>query len=152
MTPKDVVLSKEEVGKGRYERFSALSPNPDVSRIFTMISEDEARHAEALRALEAAGKVDLPTSATLEWARPLLHSLRSGKRQRFRYETAEYLAALDFEASSARHLWELAREATHLWERELLMRMAEEDEVHFTLLEQLGEILAQPENGVRDVQ
>ncbi|MCM0083727.1 ferritin [Geomonas sp. Red32] len=152
MTPKDVVLSKEGDGKGRYERFSALSPNPEVSRIFTMISEDEARHAEALRALEAAGKVDLPNSRTLDGARPLLHSLRSGKRQRFRYEKEEYLAALDFEAASARHLWELAREATHVWERELLIKMAEEDEVHFTLLEQIGELLVQPEARIRNEQ
>jgi len=65
---------------------------------------------------------------------------------------------MDFEAASVRLYGQLACEAPQGWEKELYRSIAAEDEIHFTLLEQLCELVeALPENpelelGVRDAQ
>ncbi|HJV35176.1 ferritin [Geomonas sp.] len=139
----DVVLRKEGDWKGQYERFGAEAGIADLNDIFTMLSEDEKRHADALHALETGGRVDLAHSSTLDGARRILRrlSMKDKALSGFRGDLHSFIAAMDFEAASARACGELAREASHGWERELFQKIAEEDEIHFTLLEQLRELL-----------
>lgn len=142
MTFSDVVLRKEGDGKG-YERFCAEAGIADLSQIFAMLSEDEKRHVDALRALQSGGRVDLVRSSTLDGARHILRRLSVEETALcgFNGDLHRYIAAMDFEAATARACGELAREASHSWERELFQKIAEEDEIHFTLLEQLRELL-----------
>jgi rubrerythrin len=143
MNSSEVLVRKEEEGRGYYQRCGADAGIPGISRIFAMISDDEVRHADALRALQREARVDLSRSTTLEGARPILRSLL---RQRsslsdFGGDLGAYHEAMDFEAASARLCSQLARQAPHRWERELFQKMAAEDEIHFTLLEQIRELL-----------
>lgn len=142
MDSRDMMLRKQWDGRGYYERCGAETGISGLSSIFKMLSEDEVRHADALRAVQEGAMVELPQSATLDGAKMILRRLSMqvppssviGDLARFRH-------AMQFEASSARGCEELAREAPSGWERELYLRMAAEDEVHFTLLEQMREIL-----------
>lgn len=149
MNSREMVLRKEGDGKGYYERCSAEAGIAGLCSIFKMFSEDELRHAGALRALQDGGRVDLRQSATLEGARKILRRLSVQELSRDHGDPGLYRSAMQFEAISARACSELAREALHPWERQLFQTMAEEDEIHFTLLEQMQELL---EEGGRDVQ
>ncbi|TGU70689.1 ferritin [Geomonas terrae] len=141
MDSRDMVLRKEGDGSGYYERCSAEAGIAGLSSIFRMFSEDELRHAGALRALRDGGRVDLRQSATLQGARSILRRLSAEELGRYRGDLGLYLNAMQFEALSARACADLAREALHPWERELFQTMAEEDEMHFTLLEEMRELL-----------
>jgi hypothetical protein len=143
MDPTDVVLRKEGDGRGRYQRCGAEAGVPGVSRIFAMLSEDEVRHAEALRALQDGARVDLAHSATLDRAKTILRRLVREEESlaRFNGDLHVYINAMDFEASCARICGELARQADDAWQRELFLKIAAEDEIHFTLLEQMRELL-----------
>lgn len=148
MDSRDMELRKEGDGSGYYERCSAEAGVAGLSSIFRMFSEDELRHAGALRALRDGGRVDMRQSATLAGARSILRGLTAQELARYRGDLGVYLNAMQFEAFSARVCSELAREALHPWERELFQTMAEEDEIHFTLLEEMRELL---EDGRVDV-
>ncbi|HJV64766.1 MAG TPA: ferritin [Geomonas sp.] len=139
----DVVLRKEGDWKGQYERFGEEAGIADLCHIFAMLSEDERRHIDALRALQTGGRVDFTRSTILDGARQILRRLSAEEKalHGFRGDLHSYIAAMDFEAATARACGALAREATHGWERELFQMIAEEDEIHFTLLEQMRELL-----------
>jgi rubrerythrin len=143
MDSKDVVLRKEGEGKGYYERCGAEAGIPGLSRIFDMFSEDEVRHADALRALQSGDRVEMPQSSTLDGARRILRSLSVQEPMLFQFNGSlrSYGCAMDFEAASVRLYGQLAREAVHGWEKELLLKIAAEDEMHFTLLEHICELL-----------
>jgi hypothetical protein len=143
MNSKDVVLRKVGDGKGYYDRCSAEAGIPDLSTIFHMFSEDEVRHADALRAVEDGARVELSHSPTLEGARRILRrlSVQDGALGDFHGDLGSYRTAMDFEADSVRRCGQLAAEAAQGWERDLLLKIAEEDEVHFTLLEYIRELL-----------
>ncbi|QXE91447.1 ferritin family protein [Geomonas subterranea] len=141
MDSRDMVLRKEGDGIGYYERCSADAGDGGFSTIFRMFSEDELRHAGALRALRAGGRVDLPRSPTLQGARSILRRLSIEELSSCRGDLGVYRNAMQFEALSARACSELAREALHPWEREMFQTMADEDEMHFTLLEEMQELL-----------
>ncbi|GFO63940.1 ferritin [Geomonas paludis] len=141
MNSRDMELRKEGDGMGYYERCSAEAGVAGLSTIFRMFSEDELRHAGALRALRDGGRVDLRHSATLEGARSILRRLSAEELSRYRGDLGVYRHAMQFEALSARACAELAREALHPWERAMFQTMADEDEIHFTLLEEMQELL-----------
>lgn len=141
MNSRDMERRKEGDGTGYYGRCSAEAGSPDLSSIFRMLTQDELRHADALRALREGGRVDLRHSATLEGAKKILRRLSVQELSRYGGDLGLYRNAMQFEALSARACSELAREALHPWERELYQTIAEEDEIHFTLLEEMRELL-----------
>ena len=143
MDSRDAVLRKACDGKGYYERCGAESGIPELSRIFAMLSEDELRHADALRSQQSGARVELAHSPTLDGARFILRglSVQDAALAQFNGDLSPYDCAMDFEAASVRLYGQLAREAEHHWERELFLKIAAEDEMHFTLLEHMRELL-----------
>ena len=143
MDTKDVLLRKEGDGKLYYQRCGAEAGIPGLSRIFDMLSRDEVRHADSLRALQKGVRVELPQSETLEGARRILRALsvRESALDDFNGDLRAYLFAMDFESTSAGMCGQLAREAHPGWERELFLNIAAEDEMHFTLIEHMRELL-----------
>ena len=144
MEPQDLVLRKVDDGKGYYERCGAEAGIPGLRRIFAMLSEDELRHAEALRAQQNGARVELARSSTLDGARFILRqlSVQNAALEQFNGDLDSYVCAMDFEAASVRLYGQLARDAVNHWEKELFLEIAAEDEVHFTLLEHMRELLA----------
>jgi hypothetical protein len=142
MNPRDVLLRKERE-KEVYERCSSNAVLPELSRIFALLVQDETRHLEALRGLQEERRIDLPPSTTLENAKSILRRLSVEERElsRFRGDLRPFTSAMDFEAGCARVCAKLANETTEGWQKELLCRIAAEDEMHFTLLEELHELL-----------
>lgn len=158
MDSNDVVLRKTGEEKGYYERCGAETGVPALTCIFAMLSDDERRHGEALKAQRSGARAVLSHSTTLEGARFLLRhlSVQDAALKQFNGDLGALGLAMDFEAASVRLYGKLAREAEHQWERELFLKIAAEDEVHFTLLEQMREMLEydledrQPADGVTD--
>lgn len=142
MDSRDMALKKEGDARGYYERCGAEAGIAGFTTIFRMFSEDETRHADALRALLNGARVELPVSKTLAGARTILRRLavREGSLS-FTGDLASYRSAMQFEAVSARACGKLALEAPSGWERELFLRIAADDEIHFTLLEEMRELL-----------
>lgn len=155
---RDVAFGKEGDGRQYYQRCGAEAGIPGLTRIFEMLSEDEARHAHALHALQEGAPVALAGSSTLDGARPILRALsvQEALLSQLNGDLGRYGFAMDFEAASIRRCAELARNAVHGWERELLLKIAAEDEVHFTLLEYMCDLIksasraAAGETGVPD--
>jgi hypothetical protein len=141
MDPRDVLLRKERE-KLNYQRCSTEAVLPELSRIFALLVQDETRHLDALRGLQEGKPCDLAPSATLENAKSILRrlSMEELELSRFRGDLRTFTAAMDFEAGSARVCGKLADEREG-WQRELLSKIAAEDEMHFTLLEEICELL-----------
>lgn len=135
-------LGKEQDGKGYYLRCGAEAGVPEVSRIFEMFSEDETRHADALRALQAGVQVEFSHSRTLEGAQPILRRLAFEETLScFNGDLRVFGSAMDFEAANVRRFGRLAAETDDAGTRDLYLKIAAEDEVHFTLLEYMYDLL-----------
>jgi len=152
MDSTEMLLRKEGDGKGYYERCGAVAGIAGLTSIFRMFSEDELRHADALRALQGGARVELPDSGTLEGAKSILRRLSVQEKAltSFNGDLGCYRHAMRFEAVSARACGKLAQEALNGWERELFLRIAAEDEIHFTLLEHMHELLQPEPDPARD--
>ena len=155
MDTKDVLLRKEADGMRHYQRCGAESGIAGVSLFFAMLSEDELRHAQALRALQDGVRVELTQSPTLEGAKRILRTLsvREAALSDFDGDLDCYLQAMDYESQSADLCCQLAREAGRGWQRDLFLRMAAKDEMHFTLIEHMRELLESTSaDGVYDAE
>lgn len=143
MESRDVVLRKTVEGRGYYEGCQTAVGLPGVAGIFALLSVDEQRHAEALKAHQDGVPVELAQSGTLEGARFILRNLavQLSGREQLDDELVCVSRAMDFEAASVRLYGQLAREAEHHGEKELYLKIAADDEMHFTLLEHVRELL-----------
>lgn len=148
----DVVLRKEGDGNTYYRRCGSDAGIAGVSRIFEMLSEDEMRHTDALRALTDGVRVEFPPSPTLESARRILRTLSVEQDDLYGFsgDPRCLLSSMDFEATTAGACCELARQANSGWERELLLKIAAEDEIHFTVIEHMRELLTELSEGGAD--
>lgn len=144
MNTEDLLLRKPGAGKLHYQTCGAQAGIAGLSRICDMLSEDELRHADALRALQNGVRVELAQSPTLDGARRILRTLclRQNALSNFHGDLGGYLSAMDFESKGVGICGQLAREAAHDWEREPLLKIAAQDEMHCTLIEQMRELLA----------
>jgi rubrerythrin len=142
-------LGKERDGKGYYLRCGAEAGVPELSRIFEMFSEDETRHADALHALQTGGEVKFSHSRTLEGAKPILRRLAIVEKTLscFNGDLRVFGSAMDFEAANVRHFAKLAAETEDAGQRDLYLKIAAEDEIHFTLLEYMYDLLRQSDAG-----
>ncbi|UFS69626.1 ferritin [Geomonas sp. RF6] len=140
MSAMEGALRRKEEVKRYYQNATAGLPETS-GQLFAMLAEDEERHRLAISDLEQGAQATLHPSATLEKARFILRRLSFVDAASGDHEELEvFYRAMDMEAASAERYARLAEESSG-WQKELFRGIAAEEEMHFTLLENLREIL-----------
>jgi hypothetical protein len=161
MKTMDGVLRRKDAGRGFYQKLGADDGSNGIARIFALLADDELRHGSAIRAYEEGGAVTLGNSSILDSARYILRrlSLDDAALANFTHDLERFHVAMDFEADCARAFVSLAAHANKPTEREFFLRIAEDEQTHFTLLENVRELVhaaveepSESENGVLDAE
>lgn len=144
----DAALRRKEEVKWYYERH-AVAGIAEVAQIFSLFAEDEKRHGIAMRSLWEGSPTELEHSPTLDRAKPLLRRMVSidAPQGACAAETQVFCRAMNFEAENVGIYYEMALKAPDGWQRELLLKIAAEEETHFSLLEEMRELLCTCSSG-----
>lgn len=140
-TMEDLLQRKEE-GRGFYHHMGAQSSNAEIRRLCGMLAEDEMRQERVLLALRRGKAPQLEGSLTLDEAKGILRklSLDDPCSSGLVCEVVRLDTAMEYEARCVRICREIA-DAVEGPQRELFLRMAAEEEVHYTLLEQMRDVV-----------
>ncbi|MBJ6725114.1 ferritin family protein [Geomesophilobacter sediminis] len=143
METMEHLLQRKEEGRGFYHRMGAQSGSAGIRKFFGMLAEDEMRQERVLLALRRGTLPDLEDFVTLDEAKGILRRLslhqpyyipEEGDLQRL-------ATAMEFEARCAQICREIAAADGDGCRKELFLSIAAEEEVHFTLLEQMREVV-----------
>ena len=143
----DFAMQMEVDGKKLYEKLAAESSDAGLRTIFLMLAADEQKHFEIFRDLQQGGTPNLQETTALEESRRIFREALEHKEQILRsidVELEGYRYAMKLEADSARLYEDAAARETRPEVKDLLLRVAGEEQKHFNILENIYDFFNAP--------
>ena len=143
----DFAMQMEVDGKAYYLQLARESEQPGLKTIFMRLAEDEQKHYEIFRVLKGGGPTPtMQDSLSLKGARTIFEDLlaQPEKGTPIKGDIAAYRHAMKLEAASYRFYEEAAAKEQRGVVKQLLLRVAEEEHQHFTVLENVYQFVNAP--------
>lgn len=153
MNVLDFAIQMERDGQAYYIELAGQTTNKGMKRILEMLADDEVRHREVLEAMKV-GRSDLVETTILSDAKNVFASIReSGEEFDFGATLTDlYRKARDIEKKSREFYLEHADRMEGEHEKELFMKLVEEEKRHYYLLDNIIEFLIQPERWLENAE
>lgn len=143
----DFAMQMEKDGKEYYEKLASQSDLPGLKTIFSQLAADEQTHFEIFQQLKAGGTLpQQPESKALETAENIFSQLPAAGQtlKTLGGSLAAYQHGMKVEASSLRFYEEAAEKEENPEIRALLLKVAEEEQKHFNILENIYQFINAP--------
>ena len=144
-------MQMEKDGEGYYRQLAESSGQAGLRKIFTMLADEEVKHYNVVDRLSR--KQEAPQSAEtaiLENVKNVFAAMRDEK-QPLLIDTTEatqaYLKACDIEQASVTFYLEKADLVGGEKERQIFLRLSEEEKKHLLIMENIVEFVSRPEPG-----
>ena len=147
MSVFDYAMKMEIDGKAYYEKLARQTSLAGLRTIFTRLAEDEQKHYEIFRALQAGSKAPaMPESTALAEARNIFAEWLkdAGSAAGSEDDLAAYRQAMKLEADSFRLYEDAAAKEAVPGVRSLLLKIAGEEHKHFNILENIFHFVNAP--------
>jgi rubrerythrin len=141
----DFAIKMEVDGKAFYEKLAQGSSMAGLKTIFSRLAEDEQKHLEVFQSLQAGQTVAMADTTVLEEAQNVFASfLQSERPDTPSADLEAYRFAMKLEVDSFRLYEEAAGKENDPEAQRLLLRIAEEEHKHFSILENIYDFVNAP--------
>jgi rubrerythrin len=150
----EYAMQMEKEGENFYREVAQHTPNTGIKAILTMLADEEVRHYNAIEKMKSAEPVQLADSTILADAKNVFAGLQASGEE-FSSETNQirlYKKALDIEAKSKDFYTEKAGEASEKNVKELFLRLAQEEQKHYVLVENIIDFLSGPDTWLENAE
>jgi rubrerythrin len=147
----DYALKMEEDGKALYEKLAAESSHSGLTKIFNDLAADEQKHYEIFRRLkekQTPGK--MVDSKALEGAKMLFAEMQTddASMAQLKSDLEAYHYAMRAEKESAALYRDAASKESSDEIKELLLRIAREEDKHLNILENIYDFVNEPKQAM----
>ncbi len=148
----DYAMQMEKDGEAYYREVAAQTQNAGAKNILTMLADAEVRHYETFRRMKAGEPVPVPDLSYLLNVKNVFAELRDRKRALTNGSQKElYLKAQKLEEKTRDFYREKAGEAGQ-GQKEMLLKIATEEQRHYDILENLIMMLQRPETWLENAE
>jgi len=150
----EYAMQMEKDGEDFYRRASRQSSNKGVKAILTMLADEEVRHYKAIEKIKSARPVQLADTPILTDAKNIFARLKESGEE-FTSETnltSLYKKALDIEEKSRKFYTEKAGEVSDPNAKGLFLRLVQEEQKHYVLVENIIDFLARPNTWLENAE
>lgn len=150
----EYAMQMEQDGEAYYRDMAAKTSNKGLRTILTFLADEEVKHYEIFKSLSEGKGGMLPPSSLTSSAKNIFRQMReSGDSFDFEAkQTAYYEKAQQMEQQAVDFYTEKAAETDNTVERELLLRIAEEEKKHFELFGAIKDFISQPERWLENAE
>ncbi len=144
----DFAMEMEVTGKAHYEKLAAETEVPGLKSIFKHLADDEQKHFNTLRSMKGGAYGEVATSKVLDEAKNVFQGLGEDRALAgtLQKDVEGYRYALKIEEDSVQLYEDMARKETNSEAVQLLLKIAEEEKKHLTILQNLNNYLLTPMN------
>jgi rubrerythrin len=149
----DFAMEKEKYSEDYYRRLAAKSNNKGLETVFNMLANEEAKHYKIVSDMKGDITPDLAETKVLSDAKNVFAKMRDSA-QSFNFnisQTELYRKALKIEEQSRDFYLEKADEVTEA-QKEIFLRLADEEKKHFFLLENIIDFVSRPETWLENAE
>ncbi|MBF0500423.1 MAG: ferritin family protein [Candidatus Riflebacteria bacterium] len=147
-------MQKEVQSEAMYRKLAKAAVNKGMKTIFTMLADSEKQHYETVVKMEKDEKAELSECKVLDDSREIMSKFRAEKLK-FKLDSSQieiYKEAQEIEKVSEQFYREKARETKYDHHKKLLLSLAEEEFNHFTILEEIIEMISSPESRLESAE
>lgn len=145
MHPLEFAMQMELEGKEFYLQQAQRVEDASLKELFQALAADEEKHYEVIRQMQDSGRYDFQETTILTAADSVFAAYLEGHEPPPTSYLEIYNLAIEFEEKAAALYNELAVKAGCSRERELFLKLAQEEETHRKILWNLRELLQRPE-------
>jgi rubrerythrin len=152
----EFAMNKEKHSEDYYRQLAAQSPTIGLRNILTMLADEETRHYETIRQMRDSTTVKVTDTPVLANATAEFERMRHAA-ERFNFhlhadQVRVYRKACDIEKESRQYYQEKAAEVQDPQQRDLLLKLAEEENKHLLVVQAICDFVARPETFLEDAE
>ena len=141
----EYAMQMEKDGEEYYRQMAGKTANKGLQAILTMLADEEVKHYKTIEKMQTK-EPHIEDATILSDARNIFVQIKeSGESFDFDIQQTElYKMARDIEKNSRDFYTEKANEVTKKYQKELFLKLAEEESKHYFLLDNLIEFVSRP--------
>lgn len=143
----DYAMQMEKDGEGYYRRLAQIADSKGVKTIFTMLADEEVRHFNIVKQAQSQTLQQIRESTILDDVKNVFTELQQSKEQ-WNLDAQQkelYTKARDVEEKSRKFYLEKSQQVGDE-QKEIFLKLAEEERKHYVLLESLRVLVSRPEH------
>lgn len=149
----EFAMEKEKYSEDYYRRLADKTNNKGLETIFNMLADEEAKHYKIVSDMKEDVAPDLADTTVLSDAKDVFTKMRESA-QKFSFDISQtelYKKAQDIEKQSRNFYLEKAKEAEET-QKEIFLRLAEEEKKHYFLLENIIDFVSRPQTWLENAE
>ncbi|MBW8015414.1 MAG: ferritin family protein [Planctomycetes bacterium] len=143
----EFALEKERLTRESYQQLAGKARNAGLRNILEMLAEEEAIHCYVIESMISQKPGLLTDTDVLGEAKDIFNGIRESV-EKFDFSVSEaelYRDARDKEQKSMEFYQQKAREVEDGIQKEIFLKLAEEEQKHFIVFDNICEFVASPE-------
>ena len=149
----DYAMRMEKDGENYYRQLVEKTDNKGIKAIFTMLAEEEVKHFKTVAQMRTQ-RPQMPETTVLADAKNIFTQMKeSGEQFDFAVKQRRlYEKAQDIEKKSEDFYRQKANEVEQQYQRELFLKLAEEEKKHYFLLENIIQLVSRPQTWLENAE
>ncbi len=145
----DYAMKMEKDGEQFYRKLAGKSPDPGLARLLTMLADQEVRHFQTFQAMKRNEEVQVDQGTFRDDAKNIFQKLAESDKQAdfSESEIDLYRRAQQIEKESRDFYLAKAEEVGSDAAKQALLKIAEEERLHYLMLGTMIEFVSRPEPG-----
>jgi rubrerythrin len=147
-------MEKEQFSEQYYRELAQKAPHKGLVSILTMLADEEHGHFEVVSKMREAVPAGVDDTILLTNAKTIFAKMRQS-REKFKFGDTQidlYKKAQDIEKDSRSFYLQKAKEATDPSHKAIFDRLAEEENKHYFLLENIIEFVSRPQTWLENAE
>ena len=146
MTIFEYAMQMEKDGEDYYRQLARQTTNKGLCTILMMLADEEVKHYNAIETMQTTEPRMAETTILTDARNIFVQIKESGDTFDFDIKQTElYRKAQDIEKESQNFYTGKADEVTEEYQRELFLKLADEERKHYFLLDNIIEFISRPE-------
>ena len=149
----DYAMQMEKDGEELYRDLAQKSGDTGIQHIFNMLADDEVKHYRIFEDMKEEKEHEITDTKILTDAKNIFSQLK--EEGKFDYELPQlelYKKAQDLEKKTEDFYREKAEEAEKEYQKEMFLKIAEEEKKHYFLLDNIIEFVSRPQTWLENAE
>jgi len=149
----EYALQMEKDGEDYYRQLAQQTSNKGMRTILTMLADEEVKHYNTIEKMKTAKTHMAETTILTDVKNVFIQIKESNEKLDFDMKQIElYKKAQDIEKKSRDFYLDKADEVKEKYQKELFLRLADEETKHYFLLENIVEFVSRPETWLENAE
>lgn len=143
----EFAMEKEKLSEDYYRQLAKETTNTGLKNICTMLADEEVKHFKIVKGMQSQTTEEITQTPILQKAKQIFDSIRKSTEE-LNPDISElelYQKARDIEQQSKEFYLEKAKEVKDSRQKEIFQKLADEEQKHYFLLNNICEFVARPE-------